>query len=273
MKTTITATLALTLLAATAQAALAQDAQGGWQPGHGRGDRGHQGGGQQPVQHGPYRAQGEAPRAPAAPQAIQAPPAPAAVTPPAVARGERYGGERAFNGRGPDGQAVTGARPSGERPDRRGGDRAWTGRGPGDRPAVDGREQNRRDGDRRDWNRGPGDGRDWNRQGGDRGWQGRDNGHDRPRWERGRYPPVYRSPYRYNYNRYRPPIGFYLHSWSFGETLPRGWYEPDYRLVDWWSFGLPEPPPGFDWIRVGDDVLLVDRFSGRVVQVVRDLFW
>ena len=36
---------------------------------------------------------------------------------------------------------------------------------------------------------------------------------------------------------------------------------------------LPIPPIGYEYVRVGDDVLLVDMFSGRVVQVIYDVFW
>ena len=94
-----------------------------------------------------------------------------------------------------------------------------------------------------------------------------------PHWQQGRYPPVYRSHQRYRYGYYRPPIGFYSHSWGFGEYLPRGWYGSSYLLNDWWSYDLPFPPPGYDWVRVGDDAVLIDRFTGRIVQVVRYLFW
>ena len=61
--------------------------------------------------------------------------------------------------------------------------------------------------------------------------------------------------------------------WSFGDFLPRGWYGPEYFISDPWNFDLPIAPPGYDWVRVGDDALLIDRFTGRVVQVVRDVFW
>jgi Ni/Co efflux regulator RcnB len=33
------------------------------------------------------------------------------------------------------------------------------------------------------------------------------------------------------------------------------------------------PPIGYVWVRVGHDALLVDEFNGRVVQVVRYVFW
>ncbi|MFN3521976.1 MAG: RcnB family protein [Phenylobacterium sp.] len=138
-----------------------------------------------------------------------------------------------------------------------------------------------------DWNRRPDDRRwnddrwnddrrhDDNRRWDDHRWNdGRRPGErDRPRYDRRYYPPVYRIPHRYRVAPYRPPPGWYAFSWSFGDVLPHTWYGPQYRILDWWSYGLPIPPAGYDWVRVGDDALLVDSFNGRVVQVVYDLFW
>lgn len=72
---------------------------------------------------------------------------------------------------------------------------------------------------------------------------------------------------------WRAPSGYYVRAWRYNEVLPRGWYGPEYRLMDWWRYDLPEPPYGYDWVRVGPDVLLVDGFNGRIVQVVRAVFW
>jgi Ni/Co efflux regulator RcnB len=170
--------------------------------------------------------------------------------------------------------------------------RRWTGgdqtrdgeRRGGQRPGGDGRNGDRQDGNRRDgqWQGGGDHRNDGDRRGGDSRWRGdnndrwrgdnRDN-HGRPRWDRNRYPPVYRSQQRYRGSFWRPPVGFYARSWGYGDILPYGWYGGSYRLNDWWIYDLPMPPPGFDWVRVGDDALLIDRFTGRVYQVVRDLFW
>jgi Ni/Co efflux regulator RcnB len=142
-------------------------------------------------------------------------------------------------------------------------DRRWDGR-------WDDQRGDRGDGGR-DWNR------DWNRdRDRDRDWDRRDRDHDRrdhPRWEQRRYPPIYNSPSRYRGPSWRPPRGYYVRSWRFGEILPRGWYEPEYRILDWWAYDLPEPPYGYDWVRVGPDVLLIDSYTGRIVQVVRLVFW
>jgi len=268
MKTTITATLAALLLAGAATAAVAQD-EGRHHRGQDAGrDRGAGGGDRPQMQDSGRRDrtggedrrgqrrpefqsdQGRAvraiPAAPAAPAAVQAPEPRA---PRAQFRGDGRGREVAP-------QAQTGG--GRDRGDNRGGDqRRWDGNRDGNR-GLDANRDGRRDGDR---NRG------------DRGGWNRNDDRGRPHWQQGRYPQVYRSHQRYRYGYYRPPVGFYAHSWAFGEFLPRGWYGSDYLLNDWWSYDLPYPPPGYDWVRVGSDALLIDEYTGRVVQVVRDIFW
>ena len=309
MKTsTITAALAAMLLASTASAAMAQDTGrhlrgGGGQDGgprdHGddrpapqANERRDMTGGED--RRGQRRSEGSADQAPAvaptAPVAREARPAPDAMEayeprqPRAQFRGD--GGQGLANGRGREGPPQVqndGARGRGDN-NRQGDTRRWDGnRGDGDR--GDANRDGRRDGDWRDRDRRDGDHRDGDRHDGDRRWDGdRNRGDDRrwdrhddrgrPHWQQGRYPPIYRSQNRYRYSGYyRPQSGFYSHNWGFGEFLPRGWYGSDYRLNDWWSYSLPYPPLGYDWVRVGNDALLIDQFTGRVVQVVRSLFW
>lgn len=138
----------------------------------------------------------------------------------------------------------------------------WTGGG----PVRDDTRWGDGHGDRHDGDHHDGDRHDWNRHDNDRH-------DDRRHWERGRYPDVYFSSHRYHYRSWRPPIGYYVRLWSFGDFLPRDWYGQEYFLTDAWNFDLPLAPPGYDWVRLGDDALLVDRYTGRVVQVVRAVFW
>lgn len=63
-----------------------------------------------------------------------------------------------------------------------------------------------------------------------------------------------------------------MRSWSFGDYLPGGWYSTAYYL-DWYRYGLPNPPVGCEWVRVGDNAILVDVWSGQVLSVYYDLFW
>jgi len=148
--------------------------------------------------------------------------------------------------------------------DERGWDRNHDGHGPasayGDRPP--------RDGDRR-WS-----GNDHHRDG-DRDWRrdGRGPPANWQRWDRNRFPPVYASHHRFRVGPYHRPYGWFVRSWAFGDFLPNGWFAPDYWIDDFWDYDLPYPPPGLHWVRVGDDALLVDDYSGRVLQVVRDIFW
>lgn len=81
------------------------------------------------------------------------------------------------------------------------------------------------------------------------------------------------SPNRFHINPYRAPYGFYARSWGFGDFLPRGWYGEPYWIGDFINYDLPYPPPGFEWVRVGDDAIMVDQYTGRIVQVVRGIFW
>lgn len=39
-------------------------------------------------------------------------------------------------------------------------------------------------------------------------------------------------------------------------------------IVDVVRYKLPAPPPGAAWVRVGEDLLLVDQATGRVLEVI-----
>ncbi len=73
----------------------------------------------------------------------------------------------------------------------------------------------------------------------------------------------YYAPYR-NYDYRRIGIGFRLDSLFFSSR---------YWIDDPWRYRLPEAYGSYRWIRYYDDVLLVDTYSGEVVDVIRDFFW
>lgn len=112
---------------------------------------------------------------------------------------------------------------------------------------------------------------DRNRRPGE-GHQLRDRDHDRQWYSSDQWRRTYRAHHRYHVERYRTPPGFYIRSWVFGDYLPNSWYTPNYYL-NWWAYGLPRPPIGTEWVRSGDDALLVDTWSGEVLSVYYDLFW
>jgi Ni/Co efflux regulator RcnB len=46
-----------------------------------------------------------------------------------------------------------------------------------------------------------------------------------------------------------------------------------YFLSNYTLYGLEPPPPGYVWIREGSDAVLVDRYTGEVIQVEYDIFY
>jgi hypothetical protein len=135
------------------------------------------------------------------------------------------------------------------------GDRDGNWRGDRDGNWRGDRDRNWRDGRRGNWSG------NWNR-----GWRN-DRRYD---WNRWRYAnrnifrlPTYYAPYR-NYRYSRLGIGFFLDSLFFDQR---------YWLGDPYQYRLPPAPPGTQWIRYYDDVLLVDVYSGEVIDVIYDFFW
>jgi Ni/Co efflux regulator RcnB len=47
----------------------------------------------------------------------------------------------------------------------------------------------------------------------------------------------------------------------------------DYFLTSYALYGLAPPPPGYVWVRDGTDAVLVDRYTGQVIQVQEDVFY
>ncbi len=72
----------------------------------------------------------------------------------------------------------------------------------------------------------------------------------------------YYSPYR-NYSYRRLSIGFSLGSLFYGNR---------YWINDPWQYRLPDVYGPYRWVRYYDDVLLVDVYSGEVVDVIYDFF-
>lgn len=299
--------LALLLLASTAVEAAAQERQG-----RGRGERpaasedgGRRGGGDRGQREGRRGGDDGAQRPPRAerPQRAERPePQPQQAAP------DRSGGRAEWRNRGGEGRpnwnrdvgqnrgdrGPRGERPQAVSPPLQAAqpNREWPGRG--DQPGMwtrgrateagqrelqrrDGqdrrdwrRDDDRRDEGRRDWDRNNDGRRDWDRRDNDRRW---DNERNRPRYDRRNYPSVWRPSQRFRMSVYRPPVGYYHRSWRYGDILPRGWWGSNYYISDWWQYDLPIPPIGYEWVRVGEDAYLVDTFTGRIVQVVYDIFW
>ena len=83
----------------------------------------------------------------------------------------------------------------------------------------------------------------------------------------------FRAPHQFRAAPYRAPMGYHPQHWSFGEFLPRPYWVRDYWLMDFGDYGLPPPPYGAVWVRVGPDALLIDEYSGEIITVAYDVFY
>jgi len=69
------------------------------------------------------------------------------------------------------------------------------------------------------------------------------------------------------------PPGYAYRRWGVGMALPALFLVPAYFYADWATLGLVAPEPGFQWVRYGPDLLLVNVTTGQVVDVVYGVFY
>jgi Ni/Co efflux regulator RcnB len=72
---------------------------------------------------------------------------------------------------------------------------------------------------------------------------------------------------------YRAPPGYHYRRWGFGEFLPAIYWGRDYWITDFLAFGLFAPPGGYIWVRYGPDALLIDQYTGEIIQVDYGVFY
>ena len=110
-----------------------------------------------------------------------------------------------------------------------------------------------------------GAGRDHNRWD-NRGWRS-DNRYD---WY------GYRAANRnvYRLGRYYAPYNDHRYSQiGIGFRLGSGFYSNRYWINDPWQYRLPAAYGPYRWIRYYDDALLVDIYTGEVVDAINNFFW
>jgi hypothetical protein len=64
------------------------------------------------------------------------------------------------------------------------------------------------------------------------------------------------------------PPGWAYRRWVIGAVLPPLFLAPAYYYSNWAAVGLPPPQPGFQWVRYGPDLLLVNVTTGQVADTV-----
>jgi Ni/Co efflux regulator RcnB len=100
------------------------------------------------------------------------------------------------------------------------------------------------------------------------------NWNNRPRnFDRASYQRNVTAGARFHYGSYQRPSGWYYRRWTYGETLPAIFWAQNYWLTSWWMFDLAIPPYGYEWVRYGDDALLINVYNGQILQVDYGVFY
>ena len=72
---------------------------------------------------------------------------------------------------------------------------------------------------------------------------------------------------------YFDPFGWGYHRYNIGWRLWPSYYSSNYWLNDPYMYRLPYAPWPYKWVRYYDDALLVNTYTGQVVDVIYDFFW
>jgi Ni/Co efflux regulator RcnB len=132
--------------------------------------------------------------------------------------------------------------------------------------------------------------RDWN---GQRGYYGQGQAVQQHYGQSGRYAyggagswnRDWRSDRRYDWRHYRDshrsvfqlgiyydPFGYGYQAFNIGYRMAPVYFGQQY-WIDPSMYQLPYPPPGTQWVRYWNDAVLVDMYSGEVVDVIHGFFW
>jgi Ni/Co efflux regulator RcnB len=76
---------------------------------------------------------------------------------------------------------------------------------------------------------------------------------------------------QYDGPRYYAPRNYRETRYTYGHQLPTGYWGNNY-YIDYQPYGLSQPPSGYRWNRVGDDVYLVSVRNGLIAEAVYSLF-
>ena len=96
----------------------------------------------------------------------------------------------------------------------------------------------------------------------------------------------WRNDRRYDWNSYRnyhrsifsigfysDPFGWNYRPWSIGSYMYPSYYDQNFWLDDPWQYRLPPAYGPYRWVRYWDDALMVNIYTGQVVDVIHNFFW
>jgi hypothetical protein len=78
---------------------------------------------------------------------------------------------------------------------------------------------------------------------------------------------------RFHLGFYYDPFGWGYQPYYAGWRLWPSYYSRNYWIEDPSYYRLPYAPLGFRWVRYYDDAVLVDTWTGEVVDVIYNFFW
>jgi len=84
---------------------------------------------------------------------------------------------------------------------------------------------------------------------------------------------AFRAPHRFHIRAWNAPRGFAYRRFGIGERIPAVLLVADFFLTDYAAYGLEYPGDEYVWVRDGDDAVLVDRYTGEVIEVEYGVFY
>jgi Ni/Co efflux regulator RcnB len=72
---------------------------------------------------------------------------------------------------------------------------------------------------------------------------------------------------------YSDPFGWNYRRWSIGSYLYPSYFRSSFWLNDPWQYRLPPAYGPYRWVRYWNDALLVNTYTGEVVDVIHGFFW
>jgi hypothetical protein len=103
---------------------------------------------------------------------------------------------------------------------------------------------------------------------------------------RDRWNNAWRNDNRYDWRRYRDrnrsifslgfyydPFGFNYRRFGIGSYLYSGYYQSNYWINDPWQYRLPPAYGPYRWVRYHNDAVMIDTYTGEVVDVIYGFFW
>lgn len=100
-------------------------------------------------------------------------------------------------------------------------------------------------------------------------WSGGWRNDSRYDWQRHRH--SHRSKFRIGF--YFDPFGYGYRRYSIGSSIWPNYYQSRYYINDPWQYRLPPAYGPYRWVRYHNDALLIDTWTGQVVDVIYGFFW